>query len=641
MRRATASWWQATGRLLSTGAFLLGTSDGWRTRQPSRSARGLGADERVTGSWTRPGSLRIGRLVTTWLINTAALMVLAWVLPGFSVESWWSGLALAAVLGLLNVLVWPLLIRVALPFTVMTLGFGVLFLNGVFVWLASDILAGSVRINGLWTAIVVAFGLTLINNAVTLFLGIDDDNLYYREVIKRHARRSKEAAAPSGVPGVLFLEIDGLAHAVLVRAMRDGSAPTMAAWLRSGSHSMIEWECDWSSQTGAMQSGILHGSNWDMPGFRWWEKDRQEAFVSNSPKNAREIEKRHSNGKGLLYADGASRANLVSGDAPHSMITMSTLREKREGRVGADYFAFFANPFDVTRTLILVVKEIVAEIWQQTQQRRLGIEPRVHRGWFPYPFLRAYTNVLQRELEVASTIQDLYSGRPVIYTMFLGYDEVAHHSGIERPETLRELAKIDKAFARLARAAEDAPRSYRIVVLADHGQSQGATFKQRYGLSLGDLVTQHCGSDEVLAPGGVDEGWGYLNAAATEGASSSGVAGVLTRLATTNSTVKDGTVNMGAGRDETGRKRKRREKKGEGRARGDRDGVRLPGPDLVPADRGEGHPRAARRPLPRPRRGAPHAPRNRLPACSLRQARSRRAGAQRRQAPGRGARQGR
>ena len=170
--------------------------------------------------------------------------------------------------------------------------------------------------------------------------------------------------------------------------------------------------------------------------------------------------------------------------------------------------------------------------------------------------------MLQRELEVASTIQDLYSGRPVIYTMFLGYDEVAHHSGIERPETLRELAKIDRAFARLARAAEDAPRPYRIVVLADHGQSQGATFKQRYGLSLADLVTAKCGADEVLVPGGVDEGWGYLSAAATEGASSSGVTGSVTRLVTRGSTAKDGTVELGAARDESGRKQRHREKKG-------------------------------------------------------------------------------
>ena len=107
------------------------------------------------------------------------------------------------------------------------------------------------------------------------------------------------------------------------------------------------------------------------------------AFVSNGPKDAAEIEQRHTNGKGLLYADGASRANLVSGDAPHSMITLSTLREKREGRLGQDYLAFFSNPYDVTRTIILVVKEIVAELWQQTQQKRQDIEPRVHRGWFP------------------------------------------------------------------------------------------------------------------------------------------------------------------------------------------------------------------------------------------------------------------
>ena len=254
----------------------------------------------------------------------------------------------------------------------------------------------------------------------------------------------------------------------------------------------------------------------------------------------------------------------------------------------------------MTRTFILAVKEIVAEIWQQTQQRRLEIEPRVHRGWFPYPLLRAYTNVLQRELEVASTIQDLYSGRPVIYTMFLGYDEVAHHSGIERPETLRELAKIDRAFARLARAAEDAPRPYRIVVLADHGQSQGATFKQRYGLSLGDLVTEKCGADEVLVPGGVDEGWGYLNAAATEAASSSGVTGTVTRLAHQELDRRGRHRRHGRRAGRVGPEAQAPGEEGRrGTARGDRDGVGLPRPDLVPADRGAGHARATRRPLPR------------------------------------------
>ena len=210
-------------------------------------------------------------VLVVWAANAASLLLLAAILPGFSIEHWGGGLALAAVLGLLDALVWPLLIWAALPLTVITLGVGVLVLNGLFVWLASDLVSGYVSVSGLGTAIVVALGLTLVDDLVTLFLGIDDDGLYYREVIERQARRAGEAAAPSDVPGVLFLEIDGLAHDVLERAMEDGIAPTMAGWVRDGSHALVEWECDWSSQTGAMQSGILQGSNWDMPGFRWWE----------------------------------------------------------------------------------------------------------------------------------------------------------------------------------------------------------------------------------------------------------------------------------------------------------------------------------------------------------------------------------
>jgi hypothetical protein len=65
---------------------------------------------------------------------------------------------------------------------------------------------------------------------------------------------------------------------------------------------------------------------------------------------------------------------------------------------------------------------------------------------------------------------------------------VAHHSGIERRDAMAVLRGIDRQFARLERAAKDAPRPYRLVVLSDHGQSQGATFLQRYGKTLEDVV---------------------------------------------------------------------------------------------------------------------------------------------------------
>jgi len=85
-------------------------------------------------------------------------------------------------------------------------------------------------------------------------------------------------------------------------------------------------------------------------------------------------------------------------------------------------------------------------------------------------------------------VGDVLASRPVIYATFLAYDEVAHHSGIERPDALVVLALVDRQLARVETALQDAPRPYRLVVLSDHGQSQGATFLQRLGMTLADVL---------------------------------------------------------------------------------------------------------------------------------------------------------
>ena len=313
---------------------------------------------------TRTGGLRtVARVVVVWLLTAAALHLLSAILPGFTIDGGdGSALLAAALIGLINALVWPTLIRVALPFTVLTLGLGVLALNGAVVLAVSQIEPG-MHVEDLGTGIAVAIGVTVINTLATALLAIDDDDFYYRNVLKRAAGR-QGAAADSDVPGVYFLEIDGLAHDVLRRALRDGHLPTLARWVHDGSHRLLPWETDWSSQTGACQAGLLHGSNDDMPAFRWWEKEHGRAIVTNHPKDAAEIERRHSDGRGLLHEDGASRANILSGDAPHTLLTMSTVLDRgRAGRLGQDYYAYFANPYSVTRTLALVIGDIAQELY--------------------------------------------------------------------------------------------------------------------------------------------------------------------------------------------------------------------------------------------------------------------------------------
>jgi hypothetical protein len=91
----------------------------------------------------------------------------------------------------------------------------------------------------------------------------------------------------------------------------------------------------------------------------------------------------------------------------------------------------------------------------------------------------------------------MMKGRPAVYATFSSYDEVAHHSGLERADTMEALRKLDQQFGRIERARLYAPRPYEIVVLSDHGQTQGATFAQRNGYGLDELVQRSVDSADV------------------------------------------------------------------------------------------------------------------------------------------------
>ena len=480
------------------------------------------------------------------VLDAGVLLLLAGLLGDFSLDGFWTALLLAAVMGLANAVVWPVLLRFALPFTVATLGFGALIVNGA-VLLGAAAIIPQVHVDGLFAAIVVILGMAGMTTIVAGVLALDRGDLWMRHVVRRQLRRTKLTADGTN-PGILFLEIDGLAHDVLRRAIRDGNAPCLAGWIRDGSHRLERWETNWSSQTGACQAGLLHGDDHDMPAFRWWEKDRERAMVTNHPRDAAELERRRSDGRGLLHADGASRANILSGDAPHSMLTMSTVLDRdRTGRLGQDYFAYFASPYGVARTFLRTIGEVAIERFEAIQQRRRDVQPRIARGW-SYALVRAYATVIQLDLQVAAVTADVLAGRPVVYTTFLAYDEVAHHSGLERPDTLGVLRRVDRAIAQIAAAVPHAPRPYEIVVLSDHGQSQGATFLQRYGETLEDVVQRHAEAGAVRGEAaGSDEGLSSLNAGLTELGSRDSASGHAVRTVTRSRTT-DAEVRLGEGK---------------------------------------------------------------------------------------------
>jgi len=467
--------------------------------------------ERPAWQVVRP-RYRVGPVLLAWLLSALALLGAAWIVPGADVKNFGSALLAAAVIAALNAILPPAIAALRLPF-IAALGFLVLLVVDALMLLAADAITdGDLTIDSFWSALGVALVAAAIGVVLHIVVGTNDDDTYTFRVIGRIARRSGEREETS-VPGIVFLEIDGLALPVLQRAIRNGSAPNMGRWLEEGSHDLVEWETDLSSQTGASQAGILLGSNDDIPAFRWVEKETAKLMVCSAPADCEEIERRHKVGRGLLTNDGASRGNLLSGEADHVILTAS--RSEAERRANPGYRAFYANGFNVLRSLVLFFWEVVLEVSAALRASRRDVRPRGHRGGY-YPLLRAALCVVVRDLIVYGVLSDMMKGRPAIYATFSSYDEVAHHSGLERSDTMEALRKLDEQFGRIERARRYAARPYEIVVLSDHGQTQGATFKQRNGYGLDELVQRSVEQAEVADVGAGDENQATVGRAVDE-----------------------------------------------------------------------------------------------------------------------------
>ncbi|MEV7467111.1 phage holin family protein [Streptomyces kronopolitis] len=446
------------------------------------------------------------RVLAVWLVSSATLLVLAALLPDFRLQSA-NGDSLtrtaltaalgAGVFGLLGAVVWPLLVRALLLVPALVLGLLVFFLNGSLLLLALDLIPEGRGQAAPQTAVIVAAVMSAASSATSAFLAVRNDEAYHRRLVRLAGRRRGRAARRPATPGTVFLQLDGLGHDLLCRATAGERPlmPTAARW-RGGSHRLTPWRTDWSSQTGASQLALLHGSNEDVPAFRWYEKETGTLVVSNRPSSAAALQRRaiaRTGDGGLLAYDGASRGNLFSGGADQVALVMSVAaRRGRYNRSRAGYFAYFSDPANATRTAVSFVAEVVREIVQSLRTRFRRELPRVKRGGL-YPVIRAFATVVERDVVVAAVIGDMLAGRTAVYADLVAYDEVAHHSGPAHRDALQVLRSLDRALALIARAAGHAPRPYRIVLLSDHGQSHGPTFLERYGLSLQNLVRAGCG----------------------------------------------------------------------------------------------------------------------------------------------------
>lgn len=436
------------------------------------------------------------------MVDAATLLIMAGLLPGMSIQSaahassWAVAAAAALLLGLMNFLIRPVLLLLAMPF-----GMGVILLAGLFVNALlisfTAFLLPSFHIETFWSALLGGLVFALINTFITNLMTIDDQNSFYEYLIERRARREQLYPQPEKPEvGVIFFEVDGLSYFHFRHALAEGYLPNLEGWIQEQGYQLHRIETGLPSMTTSCQAGILYGDNQDIPSFRWFDRDLKRLIISQP--DAGLLEARLPSGGGLIRG-GSSIGNMFSGGANKSIFVLSTLRsasEQEKKQRAQDIYLVMLDPYFFLRSMIKVLADAILEILQYFRQVIQNAQPRLNRLHKGYPLLRAAITSLFKDLCAYLIFLDLIRGAPAIYHTYLAYDEMAHHAGPWSPDSFRELRRMDRLIARLLYIIEQkTPRPYELILLSDHGQSQGHTFLQRYGITLGEFILQ-------LLPGG-------------------------------------------------------------------------------------------------------------------------------------------
>lgn len=468
-------------------------------------------------------AIRLVRLTLAVLVSSLALILTAWLVPTVAFETtplgpWWlQAVAAAIVIGLTNLLLRPMVLYISRP-----LGFFILFgvgflLNLVALRLAAWLLPGFI-LPSWWATILVSIVLAAFNSLLAGLLNLGDEESYYRRRTESKAAETPFPTADEPGRKLVMLEIDGLSYHHLRKALDEGRMPTLQAMIDEQGYQLSRVDCGIPSQTSACQAGIMFGDNSDIPAFRWYDKAEGRLIVSSS--DAGLLNERYAGGNGLMRG-GSSVSNMLNGDAYKSLMTAADLMrpDSEEARRRADdVYLLMLDPSFLLSTIARFLGMVVVEVWEGFRQRRQNVWPRLNRLAHFYPFVRAATSVVLRDLGAGFAIMDIMRGSPSIYVTWPGYDEVAHHSGPWTEDAFRDLERYDKIIDKVRRTIhEKAHGYYDLIILSDHGQSFGPTFQQRYGLSIKEFIEQQLpeGTTVTAAIGG-DTGTTALNAASIE-----------------------------------------------------------------------------------------------------------------------------
>lgn len=300
--------------------------------------------------------------------------------------------------------------------------------------------------------------------------------------------------APSHSPGLLLVQIDGLAKAQLEHALKSGRMPFLQQLIKQGGYDLSTFYSGLPSSTPAVQAELHYGVKCAVPAFSFLDSETDKIGMMMQTDSAKRVEARlQKSGEGLLR-DGSSWSNIYSGGATaansHFCGTSIGFGDLwRTGKLAQIPLFAVLHFVSFLRLVMLLPVEFILGLYDAIRGITNG-EP----FWRELKFilLRVFVCIGLRELITIGTKIDLARGLPCIHVNLLGYDEQSHGRGPGSRYAHWTLRGIDRAVKHLHQAARRSEgRDYEIWLFSDHGQVRTKAFDKLCPGGLEELVRQH------------------------------------------------------------------------------------------------------------------------------------------------------
>jgi endonuclease/exonuclease/phosphatase family metal-dependent hydrolase len=280
-------------------------------------------------------------------------------------------------------------------------------------------------------------------------------------------------------PGLLMIQIDGLARIQLEKAIAQGRMPFLRHLMRRNGYQLHDFYPGLPTTTPAVQAELFYGVRSAVPAFCFLQRQQMDLSIMFTPACAKEREAGcAAQGEGLLRG-GSSWSNIYTGGAgqheSHFCIATNSLADMwRTGKI-RNIFLFSALQFPA---LLRIFGLLGVELWEAFRAALRGIRHGRRPGpEFAMIASRVFIATGLRELIRVGGRIDVARGLPIVHANFVGYDEHAHRRGPGSRFALRSLRGIDRAIKGLYREAQKSTRrDYSVWIYSDHGQEHVRSF---------------------------------------------------------------------------------------------------------------------------------------------------------------------